>query len=211
MQRRRSARPLQKKPGYQDMIRKIAKNRDVEFLLHFTQFDNLAGIVKHGLLSRRALADLEDIPYVSNQYRLDGNDDAVSVSISRWNRRMFTEKRKKSGHPDWVILGLQADILWTHKCRFFSRNAGRREFKYDGRRLDDPWTFEEMFSGSDEGRSGLEPCHPTNPQAEVQVLTRIEPERIVGAIVDRQEMVEPVSEMLSRLPGDPREVVIADF
>jgi hypothetical protein len=34
----------------------------------------------------------------------------------------------------------------------------------------------------------------------VQVLGRIEPEKILGAIVDRQEMVGPVSAMLTGLP-----------
>jgi hypothetical protein len=82
-------RPLQNKPSYRDNIRSIAWNRDVEYLLHFTQFANLAGIVENGLLSRRELQGPEHQAYAIDQDRMDGNDEAVSVSISRINLRMF--------------------------------------------------------------------------------------------------------------------------
>jgi len=62
-------------------IRSIALDRDVRFLLHFTQAANLTGVVKHGLWPRRDLAAADHLAYASDYGRLDGNKDAVSVSI----------------------------------------------------------------------------------------------------------------------------------
>src|SRR3546814_1182309 len=70
------------------------------FLLHFTKAANLAGIVKHGLWPRRNLAAAEHLAYASDYGRLDGNEDAVSVSISRVNEPMFAAKRRKSGRSE---------------------------------------------------------------------------------------------------------------
>ena len=105
--------------------RMIALDRDVRFLLHFTQAANLTGVVKHGLWPRRDLAAADHLAYASDYGRLDGNEDAVSVSISRVNGPMFAAKRRKSGHVDWIVLVLSATILWTHDCRFCWRNAAR--------------------------------------------------------------------------------------
>jgi hypothetical protein len=204
-------RLVRKKPTYRDEIQSIAMQRNVRYLLHFTRFANLAGIVKHGLLPWNEAEKIEDIAYASDVSRLDGNYDVVSVSISRWNKTMFGTKRAKSGHSEWVVLALCASILWTKNCQFCWRNAAMNEITRHRGRRDGPWAFNKMFEGSEEERSGLDPCKPTDPQAEVQVLGRIEADFIVGAIVDRPAMVRPVSDILSGLPGDPREVVVEVF
>src|SRR3546814_9189722 len=62
-------------------IRSIALDRDVRFLLHFTQAANLTRVVKHGLWPRRDLAAAENLAYAGDYGRLDGNNDAVRVLI----------------------------------------------------------------------------------------------------------------------------------
>ena len=57
-----------------------------------------------------------------------------------------------------------------------------------------------MFAGSNESRINLERCYATDPEAEVQVLENIASKYIVGAIVGRQEMAEPVNAILNELP-----------
>src|SRR3546814_6070628 len=94
---------------------------------------NLAGIVKHGLWPRRNLAAAEHLAYASDYGRLDGNEDAVSVSISRVNEPMFAAKRRKSGHADWIVLVLSATTLWMNDCRLCWRNAVRNEIKHHNR------------------------------------------------------------------------------
>ena len=69
--------------NYRDGIRSIVEDREVCYLFHFTQIVNLPEIMKHGLLSRRKLAEAECLAYASGEYRLDENEDAISVSVSR--------------------------------------------------------------------------------------------------------------------------------
>lgn len=198
------------KKTYQEKIQSIAQAREVGYLVHFTQFGNLRGIVEHGLLSRKTLAERGYIFYPSDPYRLDGCEEAVSVSISRVNEPVFAVKRYKSGHPNWVVLVLPSYILWTHYCRFSWRNAGKREIRDRRGHRSGSWAFEEMFAGSDEDRSGLLLRYTTDIEAEVQVLQPIAPDCILGAIVERPELVEPVRTILSLLPGEKRQVLEVD-
>lgn len=192
-----------KKTNYREKIRSIAEDREVFHLLHFTQFSNLPGIVKHGLLSRNTLARPEYMAYASDRFRLDGNGEAVSVSISRVDERIFAAKRYRSGHADWVLLVLPAEILWTHDCRFSWCNAAKKEIKDHRGWRGGPWAFNQMFVGSQEARK----YYTTDPEAEVQVLQPIAPNCILGAVVYRPEMVEKVQAELDCLPGTKRMVV----
>lgn len=199
------------KKNNRENIRLISEDRGVHYLMHFTQIANLPGIVAHGLLSRRTLAEPKYLAYASDQYRLDESEDTVSVAISRVNEVMFAAKRHKSGHSDWVILVLSAEILWTHDCRFCWRNAAKREIRNHRGWRGGPWAFAEMFAGSNELRSGLEQCYPTDPEAEVQVLEHIASKYIIGAIVDRPELVDPIQKSLNELPDWPRSILVATF
>src|SRR3546814_13084817 len=85
------------------------------------------------LWPRRNLAAAEHLAYASDYGRLDGNEDAVSVSISRVNEPMFAAKRRKSGHADWIVLVLSATNLWMPDCRFCWRQAVGTEHKHHPR------------------------------------------------------------------------------
>jgi hypothetical protein len=198
------------KTTYLETIRSIAEAQDVHYLLHFTQFSNLHEIVKYGLLSRKELEkpECKAHAHAIDPYRLDGREDAISVSISRVNRPVFAVKRHKSGHTDWVILGLSSEILWTHNCLFSWCNAAKKEIIDHKGWRGGPRAFIEMFGGSNQSRSGLVQGYPTDIEAEVQVLDPIAPDYIVGAIVDRPKMVEPVQAVLGCLPGEKRPVVV---
>lgn len=198
------------KVDYRRKIRAIAKEQEVDFLLHFTQAANLPGIVRHGILPRSELEKPMYLAHASDEYRLDENQDAVSVSISRINETMFLSKRRKSGHDNWLILGLSPEILWTHNCRFCWCNAARKEIKSQ-RWLGGPWAFAKMFARGDAVESELPVNYPTDPEAEVQVLEPISPKYIFGAIVNQSRMVEPVQGLLKGLLGDSPLVSVEDF
>jgi hypothetical protein len=191
-------------------IRSIAEDREVPFLLHFTQSANLQGIVKHGLLPRRELEKLAYPVYVSDQHRLDENDAAVSVSISRMNEEMFTWKRERSGHENWLILALSPEILWTHNCRFCWCNAAKKEIKDRAGFLGGPWAFEKMFEGDESEREGLASCFPTNIGAEVQVLENIAPTYIRAVVTNDSRIVEPLQKTLSSLFDGARPLVFVE-
>ena len=174
--------------------------------MHFTQFGNLRGIVEHGLLSRKTLAERGYTFYPSGPYRLDDCEEAVSVSISCFNEPVFAAKRYKTGRPHWVVLVLSSNISWNLYCRFSWCNVAKRAIRNRIGRRDGSWAFEEMFAGSDEDRSGLPLGHPTDIEAEVQVLRPIPRDCIIGAIVERPELVEQVRTILALLPGEKRQV-----
>ena len=196
---------------YRSKIRSIAKEREIELLLHFTQAANLPGIVEHGILPRCELEKDMYMAYASDKYRLDDNFDAVSVSISRINEAMFEAKRRKSEHDDWLVLVLSSEILWTHSCKFSWRNAARNEIRNHRGRRDGPWALDMMFSRRGGVDHELPMNYPTDPEAEVQVLEPIAPKYILGAIVNHSRMVGPVQRALKGLLGDSPLVVVNEF
>jgi|GEM_PF-1265434 len=207
------------KPGSQDQIRIAAQQKGVECLLHFTPLPNLASIVEHGILSREAQRAKEAFGYTSSAHRLDDKDSASSISVSAINHDMFASKRKDSGRGDWVVLWLSPEILWTHSCRFYARNAARREMRDHRGFLGGPWAFQEMFGesttrvGSRE-EHGLPAVLTTHPDAEVQVLGPISPSLILGAWVSQpyqQKDAESQLNCLTLKDGRAREVVVRDF
>lgn len=196
---------------YRRQIQSIANGRQIRNLLHFTQTANISEILKHGLVSRRALMASDYSAYASDYHRLDDNDDAVSISVSRLNGAMFASKQGKSGHEDWVVLVLSADILWTHPCLFSWRSAATKDIKNHPGWRGGPWAFEKMFEGNNEARTGLADCYPTYSDAEVQVMQSIAPTYIIGAVVSRPAKAEIVNEMLNGTLGRHRPVVVEDL
>lgn len=207
------------KSSYQDQIRIAAQKRRVGCLLHFTPLPNLASIVEHGLLSRETQFAKEAFGYTSSAKRLDENHSATSISVSAINHDMFASKRKDSGRSDWVVLFLSPEILWTHSCRFYARNAARREMRDQRAFIGGPWAFQEMFSESNtrvgsREEHGLPSVLTTHPDAEVQVLGDISPSFIQGAWVSQpsqQKVVESQLACLTLKDGRAREVVVRDF
>lgn len=192
--------------SYAAEIQSEANKRGIQGLLHFTQIWNLPGIVTHGLLSRVDLNARGLDAYGSSAYRHDRKNQAISLSISAIYPKMFMAKQQEVGHPHWVVLVLDPSILWTHRCRFLYRNAGKSELKRRTSFLGGPWGFCQIFAN--DGRlSGMPDCLPTYPDAEVQVFEPILPELILEAWVDRLDFAEAVQAELDRLPGAERHVI----
>lgn len=203
-----------------EKIKAEADRRFIDHVLHFTRVENLPSIINEGILSRVQLQKRRLAAFFSNDERWDDNDDAVSVSISCINLRMFEFKRKGVEEAGWVVLLIDRSLLWMLDCNFFSENASTKEMKYQaGRRwLNKPDDFERMFqdwreSNGDSGRfkRGIPDCQPSDPGAEVQVLEPIPPKLIVGAWVERADLVERVRADLARLPDGEREVRVGAF
>lgn len=152
---------------------------------------------------------------VTDLMRLDGELDAVCLSIHSINGQMFDAKKRQYG-GEWLILEIDASILWTHSCRFCRTNAAATEMRRHGGFLGGPWAFSTMFEDRavslSDGRSYRSvfqraDCQPTDQSAEVQVFNSISPDAIVGVTV-RNQSVKNELETLMHEVGQVRPVEV---
>lgn len=195
-------------PDYRREIQAIAQSRGVEQLLHFTLLENLPSIVEHGLLSRSELVRRHLGGYAVDELRLDGQLEGLSLSVERPNWPMLASMAARSRGWQWVCLGLGADLLWTHACRFCWRNASSAAMRGHRGWCGGPWAFDRMFVGSEEERAGLAASEPTFPDAEVQVLEPVTPEHIFGALVSTPATAARVDAIFRTTPDVTRVVEI---
>ena len=110
-------------------IQQFCEGRGITTLVHFTRIENLQSILQGGLIGR-SLLEARGKQFLRNDPdRADGRKEAVCLSISFPNYKMFWDirktKEKTEGIKDaqWVILLLDAKVLWELDCTFCQTNA----------------------------------------------------------------------------------------
>ena len=191
-------------------IRNAARRRGITSLYHFTPSANLESILVNGLVSRRILDEHQVAYTYTDGWRNDGQPDAVSLSIHDINRSMFSQKMRNS-RCTWVILEVDASVLWSHPCRFCWVNAASSEIVNHSGFIGGPWAFEKMFAdcavSAIDQRSSREVHNtrenmPTMNDAEVQVLAPIAPDLIRDVTVARdgnREAIEAAMKNAGRI------------
>ncbi len=188
-----------------------AKARKIGSLVHFTQVENLTGILAHGLLPRTEYVAYGVVPKLTDELRLDSCLAASSLSISFPNYKMFFYCQKNIPGSRWAVIVYKPSILWEKRCAFCTENAAKGSVSaipIPDRMT--PRAFEAMFAEA-EGKPkrkklGLEAGTPTNPQAEVLVFDRIEPSYVIGVAFKEQALVDEYRKHcpnvpMKRLPG----------
>lgn len=174
-------------------IEKIVAERNVRWLVHFTRIENLESIMTNGLLPRNKFENLGVQPLTNDALRLDRFWGATSLSIESPNYRMFwkcrcdADEQHSISHENWVVLGIKPSILWKKDCAFCSTNAANNaiiQVPVEERKGAE--AFERLFDEVD-GKPSREEMRinnrcPTDPQAEILVFDKIEPEFIFGAV-----------------------------
>lgn len=169
------------------MIRAYCGLQKIASLYHFTRVENLSSIFRHGLRPVEALQS-NRIPFRWNdEHRIDGHEDAICVSISHPNEKLFYRWRMTNPAQRWVVLSLDPAILWENEVAFCAHNAAdSRISKQDRRRLGSASAFSDLFVNGDapptRAEQGLAPCDPTDVQAEVLVFQNIPASAITGAV-----------------------------
>jgi hypothetical protein len=174
------------------MIEAEVKKRDIKHVLHFTQIENLQSIIQHGLLPKHDL-DSCGIPYQFNdQMRIDNCDNAICLSISWPNYKMFYSYRKQNPIQDWIVISILPKVLWEKECAFCYSNAACSEIvniPLEDRKK--PEAFLKMFSDFDEYpkryEMPLKDSFPTNPQAEVLVFDVVECQYIQSILFEKKD------------------------
>ena len=176
----------------QTQVKAHATARKIPYLIHFTRARNLESILRHGLCSIERARQLGVLPHNNDTMRLDGHTDAVSLSVSFPNHRMFFKYRQQTLSEVWVVLVIDPDVMWEKRCGFCEHNAADHRIR--SRPVDEltsAFAFNSMFNEikglSMHQRRGLLDCDPTDPQAEILVFDIIEPYRIKGVAFDQRQ------------------------
>lgn len=182
-------------------IQRIVQEREIPFLVHFTQVENLTSIMQHGLLSRVHASNSGKVTemYVSDGIRLDGRLDAISLSIAFPNDSMFFCKRRDFSPEKWVVLLLDASILWEKDSAFYRANAASNQMRYcNDYFLKRAEALEGMFYPPESrDLQGLMPYDPTDVQAEVMVFEPIESRLLLAAAFYSEQMLSAHADLFA--------------
>lgn len=179
-----------------DHIAQVVAARRIEDVLHFTRLEYLPSILKHGL---RARSELEGQGMAFKSPRRDGEDSAVSVSLSCYYPRMFMSKRADAPNTPFAILVLHASLLWEHPCLFYRYSVLSRDTAYENQQRHGGWALQKLFDDNGLGfraRHNLPHDFPTFAESEVQVLSPIHSSYIRGVWVETSENGDAVRQFL---------------
>lgn len=184
-------------------IKNICRQRGISAAVHFTRIENLSSILDQGLLSRVELQKRNIRAIYNDAQRLDGYPNAICLSISFPNYRMFYRYRVNS-QSKWVVIALDASVLWEKDCAFCITNAASsfvRRIPLDQRKLVS--AFEGLFGDYNDGtvhvrRSDLylPASYPTNPQAEVLAFEALNRDYIKSIVVETRQDALKVQNIL---------------
>jgi ssDNA thymidine ADP-ribosyltransferase, DarT len=198
---------LQRKAAIQDSC----SSRKIEVLVHFTRMENLAGILKEGLVPRASLEARTRRPIFNDQVRRDGHKDAVCLSISFPNYRMFYKYRCADQTSTWSVLLIKPDVLWEFDCAFCWTNAADSAIiRQPLAILKESSSLRRMFTdrceitGVNRADCQIPDKFPTDPQAEVLVFSHIPLSFITGVTF-------PDAWAQAKYCGPPQQTVPASF
>ena len=174
-------------------IEYFVKSVGVKKLYHFTRVSNLRSIAARGLLPVIEL-EKENINYAKNDaYRYDKRLHAISISISFPNSRMFYRYRMQDPSERWAILEISPSALYELDCLFCQYNAADKKIaNCADNELKGVQALKSMFEKQEgfDRQLYLNTFDPTNEQAEVLVLQKIDLKYITGVILEDQESYE---------------------
>ena len=174
----------------EDQIRGICDKHRITTLVHFTRIENLHNILQEGLLNRSFLETRGQQFFFNDLDRADGHPEAICLSISFPNYRMFysirTERAQEVNDSQWVVLLLNAKVLWELDCAFCQENASSnavRHIPLEDRKKPDALKsmFVEDYHAINRQSLQIPSDYPTNPQAEVLVFDGI-PARYINGV-----------------------------
>lgn len=162
-----------------EMIKEQLKLRNIEHLLHFTNTKNIKSIIDFGILPV-AMHSINGInSYTNDKLRSDELTDTTSFSIEFPNYKMFYKLRAENPAEDWVILFVDAKVLFKKECVFCYDNASNpriKEIPLNNRMQGE--MFKKMFDDIDgdvtRSERKLKRYFPTLPQAEILIYGAIE-------------------------------------
>ena len=171
--------------------------RGIHNVVHFTRLENMSGILQDGIIPRSNL-ESKGVHFVFNDdLRIDGHKNAVCLSISFPNYRMFYPHRQANKTTTWIVLLIRAEVLWELDCAFCWTNAASNDIRHlDVTMLKDSCYLEKMFADQCESTKikradcAIPICYPTNPQAEVLAFSGIPISYVTAGYINDQASLD---------------------
>lgn len=185
-------------------LQRFAYNNHIEEFVHFTNERNLLSILNRGVLSRKVLQE-NNIPFeYTDEMRLDGMPEAVSLSVTSPNYQMFYKYRVLKKKSNWVVIAFDSKKILEYKCSFYRANASSGDsYQFEKGERRNVEAFEEMFSDWDPYHSrwnmDLSSNETTNPQAEVMVFDAIPISCISRVVFQKENRLKMYISLLSGL------------
>lgn len=188
-------------------IKDFAVKLKIPYLIHFTRWENIDGIIQNGLLPKILFEDLSYEVSINDEMRLDGHEDSISLSIAFPNYKMFYRYRMNSSAVGWVVLAIHPSVLWEYECAFCKYNAADSKiYSIPKEKLKNLSSFNSMFAEDEHNEllkelfgeenktetredKKLKPFDPTDPQAEVLVFDIIPVEKIIGITFENAKLL----------------------
>ncbi|MEV5024800.1 DarT ssDNA thymidine ADP-ribosyltransferase family protein [Paenibacillus sp. LPE1-1-1.1] len=172
----------------------IAK-RGIKHLYHFTRVENIENIFKYGVLPISELVKKE-IGFLRNDInRHDKLVDFTSFSVSFPSYRMLYKLRQQNPEAIFVILELPIEIIFEKLSYYSYDNAAKMKNYWDRDGIGCLISmFENPFVGDREA-TNIPTHYPTSPEAEIQVVGKIESSLI-------QKIIIRDSDLLRRFESD---------
>lgn len=191
-----------------DSIITYARDRGIEYCVHFTNVLNLPSILEHGLLPKNILREGLFNFQENDEYRYDGFENATSLSITFPNYKMFYNLRCNNRDINWAIIFLDAYKVFRRDCAFNFTNAANNEVRnIDIRKRKTLSAFKKMFSENHpfykREEMKIETHETTDPQAEVLVFDVLPTEFISFVVFDSDEVFRQYKPFLDnmKIPG----------
>ena len=188
-------------------IKAFSEEIKIPYLVHFTRWENIDGIIQYGLLPKILIEDLPFEVSINDELRLDGHQDSVSLSIAFPNYKMFYRYRMNSNTDGWAVLAIHPSVLWEYECAFCKYNAADSRISCIQKdELKSLSAFKDMFLEFEQDAfmievlgdelppktrtaKKLKPFDPTDSQAEVLVFDIIPVEKIIGVAFDNNKLL----------------------
>lgn len=183
---------MQLKSDHTEFAKEI-KEREIEYLIHFTPAINLLNIFEQGKLLSRILLETSDtdqtdiFDYVefTDEIRFD-DKNYINLSIQHPNSYLFNKFRERTAnesHMYWCVLRIHNKYIYHHETLFSVTNAANGHNKRNVGVTGDINKFRMMFANSIPivtsygsrtiKRANLKSKYPTDEQAEVLVRNEI--------------------------------------
>lgn len=189
------------------------EQRGIKYLVHFTRIENVVSIFNNGLVPVDTLRQSSTIFSHNDDYRWDNCEDANCLSIMFPNYKMFYSYRNQNPNVDWVVLGINKNVLWEKNCAFCIENAASNNVtstSLEERKGVEAFNrlYQEYPGKPSREDLGISSYLPTHPQAEVQVFDVIEPKYIWGVAF---ENISQKNKYETLLPSNLKLQVVPDL